>query len=266
MALQLSAMKPAVSRVQPLRPPVTALGRIRKIALLGSHHSLEFAPWEDPSWELWGHSSSRHFYLRQPERYFDLHPKACWIMAHKQDRYMRWLKKNTVPIYMQDVDKDVPASIRYPKERILAEFRPYFTSHAAWMIALALTEGVTHLAMYGVNYSADSEYRTQRGSTEYWLGLAEGRGVHIIIPPRCTLLKDPPELYGYESHDEKGKLRPSYKPHKLTVQTAEGPKELTIVEPGTKTPPQIPPPHITPEMMEAERRLFVKNFPELVGV
>ena len=62
------------------------------------------------------------------------------------------------------------------------------------MIALALTEGVTHLALYGCHYSNDSEYAIQRGCAEYWCGVAEGRGVTVCIPPTCDLLNFPEEL------------------------------------------------------------------------
>lgn len=204
----------------PLESPRAVTARtVRKIALCGSHtSSLEDAPWTDPSWEFWGHASSRAWYRRRMDRYFDLHPPACWTRGGKKgDVYPKWLAQNTVPIYMQDKYPQVPASIKYPKGRVLTEFsyahrRHYFGNHAAWMIALALTEGVTHLALFGINYSSEGEYFTQRGSAEYWLGQLDGRGVNVILPEQCSLLADPKLLYGYESHDEQtGALKSEYK-------------------------------------------------------
>jgi hypothetical protein len=200
-------------------PPPAGPGRVRKIGLLGSHEAtLKHCPWNDPSWELWGHAGSRGFYKRSPERLFDLHRRECWTLSnHKGERYLKWLATNTVPIFMQERYPEVPASFRYPIERVLAEFRPYFTGHAAWMIALALTEGVTHLGFFGINYGkttaigADCEYGAQRGSCEYWMGFAEARGVQLVIPKGGNLLADPEELYGYASHDELGVLVPSYR-------------------------------------------------------
>lgn len=152
------------------------------------------------------------------DRYFDLHPPACWSRGGKKgtaSQYVKWLAKNTTPIYMQKQYPEVPASVEYPKGRILAEFgdaRPYFTNHTAWMIALALTEGVTAIGLYGINYSTESEYVRQRGSAEYWLGRAAQQGVRIILPSQCTLLAEPGLLYGYESHDEQtGELKDAYK-------------------------------------------------------
>lgn len=152
------------------------------------------------------------------DRYFDLHPKACWYRGGKKSSsYPKWLAKNTVPLYMQERVPEVPASVKYPKGQILMEFsyahkRHYFSNHAAWMIALAITEGVTHIGLFGINYSSESEYQRQRGSAEYWLGQLDGRGVTVYLPDQCTLLAEPRLLYGYESHHEDtGKLREEYR-------------------------------------------------------
>jgi hypothetical protein len=58
---------------------------------------------------------------------------------------------------MQRHYPEIPQSVMYPKGRVVAEFRRYFTSQAAWMIALALTEGVTHVGFFGIHYDARDE-------------------------------------------------------------------------------------------------------------
>jgi len=222
----------------------------RKIGLCGSHSaSLVDAPWDDPSWELWGHSSARSWYGRAMDRYFDLHPPSCWSRGMKKDKYTRWLAKNTVPIYMQDVYPDVPASLRYPKGRILQEFagaRPYFTNHVAWMVALALTEGVSTVGLWGINYGTRSEYMLQRGACEYWIGRLEQAGVRVVLPEQCTLLKEPVGLYGYESHDEAtGVLLPAYQIKKWP----QGPEPVPV---GEKPPDlAVPPPEVV-DLIRAE--------------
>lgn len=141
---------------------------------------------------------------RDPDLLFDLHPPELWRDPKKKTwdpKYWAWLKTNRVPIMMQNVYEDVPSSIRYPLETIVTEFpRGYMTNHVAYMTALALTEGVTHIGVFGCDYDTGSEYGPQRGCAEYWLGLAEGRGVHVQIPPLCDLLNRPSLMYGYESH------------------------------------------------------------------
>ena len=231
--------RPRVGVTNP--PPRAAAARtVRKIALCGSHSaSLRDAPWDDPSWEFWGHAASRAWYQRPMDRYFDLHPKACWTRNGKKGAYTKWLSQNTVPIYMQKRVSEVPASVEFPKGRLLLEYgdgRLYFTNHVAWMIALAMSEGVSTIGLFGVNYSSQGEYERQRGSCEYWLGRAAGAGVRVILPDQCSLLQEPALLYGYESHhEETGALKAEYTPKVWTPQETIRP--VTPLEPGKLAEP-----------------------------
>ena len=155
------------------------------------------------------------------DRYFDLHDRTRWSRATKKKGhdYPEWLKRLTVPVYMQERYPEIPASFKYPKDRILMEFsyahqRHYFTNHLAWMCALAITEGVTHIGLFGISYKTESEYFRQRGCAEYWLGQCDARGIQVLMPEACNLLRDPVRLYGYDSHDEDGNLREEYKRRK----------------------------------------------------
>ena len=197
----------------PRRPVFAGVGRLRKIAILGGARTIRYAPWDDLSWELWAHASCRHLCKREPDLLFDLHPPELWKDPKKKNwdpKYFDWIQKNRIPIMMQDMYKESPASIRYPFETMITEFpRGYMTNTVAYMVALALMEGVTHLGVFGCDYHTGSEYGPQRGSAEYWLGFAEGRGVHVCIPPTCDLLGKPQLLYGYQSHPN-GIRDPSY--------------------------------------------------------
>jgi hypothetical protein len=256
--------KPHIEYDPPLvRASVAAPGRLRKVGLLGSHtNSLVYAPWDDPSWELWGHSSARYLYKRQPDLYFDLHRKECWTRRNNMKaQYPVWLSTNGVPIYMQAKHKEVPASRKYPLENVLMEIPEryrYFTNHVAYMIALALSQGVTHLGLFGINYGHRSEYQTQRGSAEFWLGVAHGRGVHLVLPGSSTLLQEPKGLYGYNSHDENGKLEKEYQfvPAVVTEQTETPDGKRLTLHPPESVPLATRPAEITDEMVaedEAER-------------
>lgn len=231
------------------KPPQAVSRTTRKIALLGSHSSsLAACPWADPSWELWGHSSARAWYKRELDRYFDLHPRPCWNRNNRKgSTYPRWLATNTVPIFMQERYSDVTASVRYPKERILLEYggvRRYFKNHLSWMMALAFAEGATHIALFGINYGHVSEYEMQRGSAEYWLGRAEERGIHLMLPDECSLLAEPKGLYGYESHDETGALMPAYKqripkPAETILAIGQGGERFELAKPPAHLKDQI---------------------------
>lgn len=225
-------------------PVFAGMGRLRKIAILGNHRSLVDAPFDDPSWELWAHTStSRTREMRRtPERYFDLHGRDWWELegAWKRGFYVEWLQRLRTPIFMQEAYRDIPAAIQFPKERILAEFRRYFTSQTAWMIALALTEGVTHLGLFGIAYEHYTEYATQRAGAEYWLGFAEGRGVQIVTPKSTPILRTPWPLYGYQSHVG-GTLHEAYKwsppvTKKETAMAAPGMQPVEMDNPKGRPP------------------------------
>lgn len=176
---------------------------MKKVALLGGVKStLIHAPFTDSSWAIWSHNSVPLSSVRRVDRWFDLHPPNCFQTPVKCGRrYYDWLKGLTVPVYMQKHYPEIPASVRYPRERIQAEWPTVpFGSQTAWMIALALAEGYTHIGLFGIHYQHASEYEEQRANAELWVGVALGRGAHVVIPEGSPLAKEPKDLYGYESH------------------------------------------------------------------
>jgi hypothetical protein len=199
------------------RPPYF---RTKKLGILGRTTNVRYAPFFDPSWTLVSHTSSREYCEREPDWYFDLHRPECFRVEQKSwnRKFYTWLKTLQTPIFMQEEWPEIPMAVRYPIERVLQEFRAYFTNHAAYMIALAMMEGVHTIGLFGCQYGHDSEYSTQRGSLEYWLGRFEQAGGQVILPVKFnTVLNYPPQLYGYESHDKDGKLLKEYRPKKLVV-------------------------------------------------
>lgn len=185
---------------EPLIPPQQfGHGRTRKIALVGSAETMDFTPWFDASWEIWCHATC-HSLARRVDRYFDQHPWK-WIVEKNAPGYVEWLRGNRVPIYMAEKRKEVPASRVYPLERIRAEYDYVFGSHAAYMVALALSEGVSHLGFFGIHYAVGTEYQEQRPNAEFWAGFAAGRGVQLVIPRPSPFCHEPKELYAYETHN-----------------------------------------------------------------
>lgn len=221
-------------------------GRHRKIALIGTAMpTLHYAPWDDPSWEIWAHASAGKL-CRRVDRYFELHPPHVYRETRKNSHlnYFEWLKRVRVPVYMQSKDVDVPASVKYPRERIQAEFPWPFGSQAAWMIALALTEGVETLGLFGIHYAHATEYEEQRANCELWVGIAAGRGVHWVIPEGCPVAREPVDRYGYDTHtpekyarrkadrlkwkaDRQAKAGTGFDPSRLRMATVE---EVAAIE------------------------------------
>lgn len=180
-------------------------GAERKIALIGgAAKSLLYAPWPDPSWEFWGHASCvLAVPFERMDRLYDPHPPHVFMEGRKNGfkDYYGYLKGCPTPVYMQQQYAAIPQSRRIPYE-VLKMLYPGvpFGSTTAIMIAHALMEGVTTLGFFGIDYAHDSEYQDQRANAERWLGIAEGRGVKIIIPTVSPFGHEPREDYAYESH------------------------------------------------------------------
>jgi hypothetical protein len=132
--------------------------------------------------------------------WFQIHPK--WDFMRKNNRndleHWKWLQNRdpSVPIFMQYAFKDVPGSVRYPIEEVIDLVGQYLTSSASYMIALAILMGYKQMALFGFEMSHDSEYGYQKPSAEYLIGFAKGKGIEVLIPPNCALLRA--NLYAYE--------------------------------------------------------------------
>ncbi len=192
---------------------------MNKVALLGGVKStLLLAPFTDPSWAIWSHSSVPLSSARRVDRWFDLHPPLCFQEPIKCGRrYYDWLKSLTTPVYMQKHYGEIPASVKYPRERIQAEWPGIpFGSQTAWMIALALSEGYDTIGLFGVHYQHESEYAEQRANAELWVGIAYGRGVKMVIPEGCPLAKEPVMRYGFDTHTAE-----DYAARKARMKTAK---------------------------------------------
>lgn len=247
-------------------PPIPeariGLGRTRKVALIGSAESIDFAPWHDPSWEIWCHATCWTLAPRA-DRYFDQHPWD-WIVGKNSRGYMAWLKANRVPIYMAERrGKDVPASIRYPLERLQSEFPYPFGSHAAFMTALALTEGVTHLGYFGIHYTIRTEYEEQRANAEFWAGLAAGRGVQLVIPAASPFCHEPRQTYAYQTHVGPDAQKRWQRKATATMDAHVGPVALTITNDVETLAANVRPEMIDPKNVDNLRRQ-IEGLPPLL--
>jgi len=79
---------------------------------------------------------------------------------------------------------------------------PYLSSTIAYELALAIHEGFAEIHIYGVDLNTESEYAWQKPGVEYLIGVAVGRGIKVVIPDNCALLKAP--LYGRGYLSERG--------------------------------------------------------------
>jgi hypothetical protein len=178
----------------------------RKIAIVGYTDSRHDAPYGDPTWELWG-LNNLHVQVPAEQfssftRWYDLHDRAT---IERDERHVEWLKATTLPVYVWTPSLEWPTSVEFPRTELLDRFGRYFTNSISWMLAHAILEGATTIAVYGVDMAQSTEYSAQRPSCEYFLGLAKGLGIEIIIAETSDLLKTA-VLYGESDNGLRAKL------------------------------------------------------------
>jgi hypothetical protein len=221
-----------------------------KVAILGTG-SKRGVPWFDPDWEIWGLNNmsavvSRPVYTRASlaplshgDTAFDLRPpRAGQETVFRADRWfelhIRSVADDDRAVTMQSqamtyvVDRDdwpergisAPSPIyTFPREQALAQGRPTFASTFSWEMALALSMGFEEIGLWGVQLWAGREGIVERPSLNYWIGVAEGRGVKVTIPDDCYLLWHP-AYYGLDYWKELewvGRWVRHVKPTLLTV-------------------------------------------------
>lgn len=180
--------------------------RERKIAIIGYTDSRHEAPYGDPEWEMWG-LNNLHLQIPPEQmasftRWYDLHDKK---VINSDEQHVEWLKKATLPVYVWTPQDEWPTAVTFPREQLLDEFGRYFTNSISWMIAHAILEGATTIGIWGVDMAQSSEYAAQRPSCEYFLGLAAGLGIQIIVAETSDLLKAA-VLYGESDGGLRSKL------------------------------------------------------------
>lgn len=189
----MQAISPPTQQVAPVAQPNDL-----KIALIGTAPSSRLlAPFNDPTWTIWGCSPGNMGTLPRFDAWVEIHANLTWPQyKHYGEPYIAWLKTLKVPVYMQDQSL-VPSAITFPKDKLVAEFGPYFfTSSFAWMMAMAITMGAKEIALYGIDMASHDEYIIQRPGAYYFFIEGAKRGIKIWAPYESDILQ-PPGLYGY---------------------------------------------------------------------
>lgn len=161
----------------------------RKIALVGTSGTGNRAPYEDPSWEIWG-VSARADYVTRADRWFELHrldgePKE-WADLWRENLAKQIEDVDALyMIWPEPLHKSV---VRYPVDHILARFGTFnMTSTFSWMMALAIDELRPEgkkpipgqIAIFGVEMEYGTEYRQQRSGFRHFIDLAHFAGIPV---------------------------------------------------------------------------------------
>jgi hypothetical protein len=191
-----------------------------KVAIVGCADSKMAAPFSQPNeWEFWG---VNNLHLTMPKapwsRWFEIHninfSNNTYFRRGKTDfrgqpvqQYLEGINALGIPVYMQRPWTIVPNSVQFPFKPIIDKYGTYFTNTISWMMALAMIEGFKTIGVYGVDMAVSSplrhqnEYSHQRPSCEYFIGMARGMGIEVILPDNCDLLKTR-YMYGLQEPQE----------------------------------------------------------------
>ena len=185
----------------------------RRIAICGTAPTIRDVPWDDPTLEIWALNDMHVLSPKRADRWFDLHPFDHFfyttgkkILQHdvppgyfiRPKGHLDALRRMTIPVYVQDASLlGSPNAVTFPKAEVEKAVGPYFASSPAWMLGLALAEGVTEIQVYGIHLSTEWEYQKQKPNFAFLLGLAAGRGVKIVVPKTAPLLRESHQ-YAYQ--------------------------------------------------------------------
>lgn len=179
-------------------PAPTAEPQPLKVALVGTAPSSRMlAPFNDPSWKIWGCSPGNQGILPRIDMWFELHGNLLWPEhKHYGEPYIKWLKEQKFPIYMQDQSL-VPHALVFPHKELVKEFGPsFFTSSFSWMMAFAINQGAKEIALFGIDMASRDEYILQRPGFYFFKHIAEKKGIKVSAPNESDIMM-PPGLYGY---------------------------------------------------------------------
>jgi len=114
------------------------------------------------------------------------------------------------PIYTCELDDRVPSAEEFPLNALVADLGcAYFSNTVAYAIAFALWNKVSHLTVFGVDFTYKGNMHfaeAGRACCEFWLAKCMDQKIEISVAPRSNLLDTDVEtqykLYGYHRLDD----------------------------------------------------------------
>lgn len=171
-----------------------------KVAIIGfAASSKDLAPYNDPTWSIWG-LNQLYRHIPRADRWIEIHHNWHEHVVEGTDHH-QWLADAPIPVYMTERVPTIPNSVRFPIERVMQGNLDYFTSTVAFAIALAIQEGFKEIGLWGIDLIVGDEYSYQKPCAEFWLGVAHGKGLTVTLPQTTALLKQS-HRYGYQAEPE----------------------------------------------------------------
>jgi len=184
---------------------------MKKVACVGFSPRTIRQVWPEDV-EIWTINCAWDYGFERIDRLLEIHP--IWQLTADLDKATRWEGKHWVwlqephpfPIYMMECDPRIPESKVYPLDEICDDcfahlkrgevMNKYLTSSASLLVAMAIHEKYDEIYLAGFEMKSGSEYGYQRDGLAYLVGLANGRGIDVILPENTGFLKA--KIYSYE--------------------------------------------------------------------
>ena len=179
----------------------------KAVAIVGFAPSSRLdAPELPPNVEIWGMNDA-HSFLDEASLWFQIHElemidgsdseyKKRQRPELSSGEHGQWLRETKIPVMMIDKHPEVPASRRYPLEKVwpFEDHAPYITSTPSFMLAYAIYQGYDEVHLLGLDLTMTEEYQEQKACLEFWIAIALSKGIKVIWPDSSPLLFAP--LYG----------------------------------------------------------------------
>lgn len=191
-------------------------------AIVGTAQTWVGTPWNDLSVDILTLNDSyalawRKGWAQLPRHtvHFDLHPFSQMAFQPKgktrvsqadvpvgaylrPEGHLDWLRTRNFPVYVNEKPQGWPDHVlEFPRAEIEAKWGTYICSTPAWMLLWAIEQGYTEVSVFGIHLATAWEYQQQRPNFEFLLSAAIQRGIKVMLPEKCPLLKSK-HVYAYE--------------------------------------------------------------------
>ena len=181
--------------------PLNNARKRTKVALIGNSQldRSERPPFEDPTWDIWSCNSLWELcrdkdHQFRADRWWEMHPLSVQTEQERID-----MDDCPVPLFV------LGEPLRehwqtFPLDKLRERFgeRDFYTCTMAYQMAYALMQGYKTIGLWGMElWQGSSRERTvELRCLEYWLGMAKGMGVEVVLPAYSCLIQHP-HCYGY---------------------------------------------------------------------
>jgi hypothetical protein len=142
----------------------------------------------------------RAFILDPMSRFFDTEDAGTMTPMMR-----KYLPKVEYPIYTCELDERVPYAEEFPLAPLTEDLGcAYFNNTVAYAIAFALWNKVSHLTIFGVDFTYKTSMHfaeSGKACCEFWLAKCMENNIEVSVAPRSNLLETDVDikekLYGY---------------------------------------------------------------------